>query len=225
MNSEEKIDMDIRIILADNHTIMLEGLNALIKKQSDITVIGMAECGHEAVKLVQELLPDVIIMSLSIPYLNGVEATYQITSNFKDTKVIILSMHEDKYYVIKALKAGALGYLHKSCSFDEVIRAVQTVVNNKFYLSSNIAAKVFRHYVHALRNGGSLIPSPLTDRECEVLQMITEGNSTNEIATNLSLSVKTIETHRKNIMDKLDIHSIAELTKYAIRESVTTIDK
>lgn len=217
--------MAIRIILAEDHKIMLEGLRSLIGKQSGITVIGEAGSGRMAVKLALELLPDIVIMDITMPDLNGIEATYQITSELQDTKVIILSMHDDKLYVIKAFKAGALGYLLKKSTFDELICAVQTVNNSEIYLSPGITDIVIENFVHSLSNNKSLSSSLLTDRECEVLRLIAEGKSTKEISLSLYVSIKTVEVHRKNIKDKLGIYNVAELTKYAIREGLTSLDK
>lgn len=217
--------MGIRIILADDHKIMLEGLRVLIEKQSDMTVVGEAETGQMAVDMAKELSPDIVIMDITMPDLNGIEAASRIRTESRDTNVIILSMHDDKLYVIKAFKAGVLGYLLKKSAFDELVHAIRTVNNNGIYISSAIANIVIDNFVRSLSNNKSLMSLPLTNRECEVLKLISEGKSTKEIASTLYVSIKTIESHRKKIMDKVGIYSTAELTKYAIREGLTPLDR
>lgn len=216
--------MSIKVILADDHKIMLEGLRTLISKQPGMSVIGEAIDGYEAIKLTEDLSPDVVIMDITMPGLNGIKVTEKITSEFSDTKVIILSMHDDKLYVIKAFKAGALGYLLKKSAFNELICAIQTVNNGSVYISSSIASIVMENFVFSLANKKSLHSLLLTDRENEVLKMIAEGKSTKAMAAALYVSMKTVESHRKKIMDKLEIHSVAELTKYAVREGLTSLD-
>lgn len=217
--------MGIRIILADDHKIMREGLRVLIEKQSDMTVVGEAETGQMAVDMAKELSPDIVIMDITMPDLNGIEAASRIRTESRDTNVIILSMHDDKLYVIKAFKSGVLGYLLKKSAFDELVRAIRTVNNNGIYISSAIANIVIDNFVRSLSNNKSLLSLPLTNRECEVLKLISEGKSTKEIASTLYVSIKTIESHRKKIMDKVGIYSTAELTKYAIREGLTPLDR
>ncbi len=217
--------MAIRIILADDHEIVLEGLHTLIEKQQDMKIIGEAKSGQVAVKLVSKHSPDVIIMDISMPDLNGIEAIHQITAESQNTKVVVLSVHDDKRYVIGALKAGALGYVLKGSSSKELIQAIKTVINNKIYWDPCIANNILEGFVFSLTNNLSLNTFMLTNRENEVLQMIAEGKTTKEAASLLYVSKSTIEAHRKKIMDKLDIRSIAELTKFAIREGLTTIEK
>ena len=216
--------MAIKILLADDHQIMLEGLRTLIRSQPGMTVVGEAEDGQTAVELALELLPDIAIMDITMPGLNGIDAASRITSESGNTKIIVLSMHADKMYVIKAFKAGVRGYLLKKSAFNELICAIQTVSDNGVYISSSIANIVIENFIRSLSNSRSLVSSILTDRESEVLKHIAEGKSTKEIALSLYVSVKTVETHRKKIMDKLEMHSIAALTKYAIREGLTSID-
>lgn len=216
--------MSIRILVADDHKIVREGLCALIEKQSNMEVVAQAENGRIALQLVQKLSPDVVIMDITMPDLNGIEATCQIVSEVPDTKVIALSMHSDKRFVTKMLSAGASGYLLKDCAFDEVNHAIHSVVTNRPYLSPDIVGVVIEDYVNHLAKTHSLNPSTLTMREGEVLQLLAEGKTTKQIASSLYLSVKTVETHRQNIMNKLDIRSIAELTKYAIHEGLTSLD-
>jgi len=217
--------MAIRIILADDHKIVLEGLHTLIEKQQDMKIVGEAENGQVAVKLVSKHSPDVIIMDISMPDLNGIDAIRKITAESRNTKVVVLSIHDDKRYVMEAFKAGALGYLLKSSSSRELIYAIQTVISNKIYIDPSIANIMLEGVVCALSNNVSLNSFMLTNRECEVLKLIAEGKTTKEIALILYVSKSTIEAHRKKIMDKLDIYSVAGLTKFAIREGLTTIEK
>ena len=189
-----------------------------------MTVVGEAEDGQTAVELALELSPDIAVMDITMPGLNGIDAASRITSESGNTKIIVLSMHADKMYVIKAFKAGAKGYLLKKCAFNELICAIQTVSDNGVYISSGIANIVIENFIRSLSSSRSLVSSILTDRESEVLKHIAEGKSTKEIALSLYVSAKTVETHRKKIMDKLEMHSIAALTKYAIREGLTSID-
>ena len=211
--------MKLRILLVDDHKIVREGLRTLIEKQPGLEVVGEADSGRMALKLTRELKPDVVIMDITMPDLNGIEATRQIHSEIPGVKVIALSMHSDKRLVTGILMAGASGYLLKEdCDSVELARAIQAVASNQTYLSPKIGEVVIKDYMRHLSITTSSPFSILTPREREVLQLLAEGKSTKEIASSLHLSVKTIETHRNKIMEKLDIHSIAELTKYAIRE-------
>ncbi len=215
--------MSIKVILADDHKIMREGLRSLLEKEPDIEVVAEAENGRTAVQQVQELSPDIVIMDVSMQDLNGIEATRQIIARYPDVKVLALSMHSDKTYVAGILSAGASGYLLKDSAFDELAEAIRVVISGQFYLSSRVAASVTKDYVRHL--SGTSDPSThsnLTAREREVLQLLAEGKSKKQVALQLNMSVKTVETHRQKIMEKLDIYSIAELTKYAIREGLTS---
>lgn len=216
--------MSIRIILADDHKIVRKGLMALIEKQPSMKVIAEAEDGRATVQLVREMLPDVVIMDVAMPDMNGIEATRQIIANTFDVKVIALSMHSDKRFVVEMLKVGALGYMLKDCAFEELVHAIRAVTANKTYLSPEIADILVKDYVHLISMKNLSVFSILTAREREVLQLLAEGKPTREIATTLQISVKTVETYRKQIMDKLNMHSIAELTKYAIREGLTSLE-
>ena len=216
--------MKLRILLVDDHKIVREGLRTLIEKQPGLEVVGEADSGRMALKLTRELKPDVVIMDITMPDLNGIEATRQIHSEIPGVKVIALSMHSDKRLVAGILMAGASGYLLKEdCDSVELGRAIQAVASNQTYLSPKIGEVVIKDYMRHLSITTSSPFSILTPREREVLQLLAEGKSTKEIASSLHLSVKTIETHRNKIMEKLDIHSIAELTKYAIRERLTPL--
>jgi two-component system, NarL family, response regulator NreC len=215
--------MATRIIIADDHTIMRQGLRSLIEKQKDMEVIAEAENGKMAVALAGELKPDIILMDVTMPDLNGIGATQQIMSSLPDTKIIALSMLSDRQFISSMLRCGASGYLLKDCAFEEVINAIRTVLSHRSYLSPSIVDKVVQDYTHPVSDGSSVY-SVLTNREREILQNIAEGKSVKEIAQLLFLSIKTVETHRQQIMNKLGIHSIAELTKYAIQEGLTTIN-
>jgi len=215
--------MALKILLVDDHKIVRDGLRNLLEKHPDIVVAGEAEDGREALQLARKLSPDVVIMDIAMPDLNGMEATRQILSELHNVKVIALSMHSDKRFVSEMLKAGASAYLLKDCAFEELITAIRTIMKGKTYLSPGIADVVIEDYIRKGSKEDSSVFSILSDREREVLQLMVEGKSTKEIAANLNVSAKTIETHRTNLMTKLDIHTIAELTKYAIREGLTSL--
>ena len=216
---------NIKILLADDHKITREGLRSLLDKQQDIDVVAEAEDGRTAVRMTGELLPDVVIMDVSMPDLNGVQATKQIAGQFPDVKIIGLSMHSDSLFVTEMLKSGASGYLLKDCAFEELAQAIRTVVAGKTYLTPSISGVVVNDYLHRLAKVDLSEADVLTGRELEVLQLIAEGNSTKQTALKLHISVKTVETHRRQIMNKLDIYTIAELTKYAIRKGLTSLEK
>ena len=217
--------MTTRIILADDHGIMREGLRALLEKQSGIEVIAEADNGRTTVELSRELKPDVVIIDIAMPDLNGIEATRQIVAESPGVKVIALSMHSDRKFVREMLSAGASGYMLKDSAFEELDKAVSTVNDNKTYLSPGIAETVVKDYLGKIVTDNSAASIALTNREREVLQLFAEGKTTKQIASLLFVSIKTIETHRKQIMDKLGLNSIAELTKYAIREGLTSLEK
>jgi DNA-binding NarL/FixJ family response regulator len=175
-------------------------------------------------RLVQELKPQVVIMDISMPDLNGIEATRQMLAESPGVKVIALSMHSDSLFVLNMLKAGASGYLLKDCALEELTKAIRTVVRQKTYLSPGISDIVIKDFVSGWSTTGTSAFSILTAREREVLQLMAEGKSTNQIADSLYVSVKTVEAHRKQLMNKLGIHSVAELTKYAIRQGLTSLE-
>ena len=216
--------MSTRILLAEDHAIVREGLRSLLEKQTDMEIIGETEDGRKAVELVRELMPDIVIMDISMPNLNGIDATRRITGEFPDVKVIALSIHANRRFVTDMLSAGAAGYILKECMFDELVRAIKTVVTNGSYLGSKITGVVIEDYVKRLATTAETPLSTLTSREREVLQLVAEGKSTKQIAMALHVSTKTIEANRRQIMLKLDIHSIAELTKYAVREGLTSLE-
>jgi two-component system response regulator NreC len=216
----------IKVVLADDHQIVRHGLRSLLSAEPDIKVVGEADNGRAVIRLVQELSPQVVIMDISMPDLNGIEATRQILSDFSGVKVIALSMHSDSLFVLNMFKAGASGYLLKDCALEELVKAVRTVMNRKIYLSPSISDIVIKDFVigWSPEDSSSSAYSILTAREREVLQLMAEGKTTNQIAESLCISVKTVEAHRKQLMTKLDIHSVAELTKYAIRQGLTTLE-
>ncbi|MCK5420912.1 MAG: response regulator transcription factor [Deltaproteobacteria bacterium] len=216
--------MSIKIIIADDHRIIHDSLNPLLDKQTDIEVVGVADNGRKAVKLTKELKPDLVIMDISMPDLNGIEATRQIITQCPGTKIIALSMNTDKRYVKGMLKAGASGYLTKGCSFEELANAIRVVAAGKKYLSPEISEIVIGESLVSSSVKGASDSSELTMREREVLQLLAEGKKVKEIADKLFISMKTVHVHRKHIMEKLDIHSIAELTKLAIREGLISLE-
>jgi two-component system response regulator NreC len=217
-------DMSIRILLADDHKIVRDGLRALLKNQSGMEVIAEAGDGRSTVQMVQELLPNVVIMDIAMPDMNGIEATRQITATAPNVKIVALSMHSDKRFVAEMLKAGASGYLLKDCAFEELDNAIRAVIANRIYLSPKLADIIIKDYTRLFPKTEFSVFSILTFREREVLQLLAEGKTTKEISSSLQISAKTVETYRKQLMDKLDIHSIAELTKYAVREGLTSLD-
>jgi len=216
--------MDIKILLADDHKITRDGLKALLDSQKKMIVIGEAENGRQAVRLAVDLVPDVVVMDINMPELNGIEATRQIIAELPSTKIIALSMYSDKRYVVGMLKAGVSGYLLKNCAFDELVSAISAVVANQNYMSPKIADTVMKDYANILESSDASPISLLTAREREVLQLIAEGLKTKEIAARIHVSVKTVETHRQQIMRKLNAKSVAELTKIALREGITSLD-
>ncbi len=216
--------MTIKIILADDHNVLREGLKSLLNQQQDFEVIGEADNGRDAVRLTKKLEPDIVVLDIGMPNMNGIQATQHIVAEVPDTKVLALSMHSDHQFVVKMLQAGASGYMLKDCAYEELISAVRDITAGKFYLSKDVTGVVISNYINMIQAVDAVSHPTLTSRERETLQLISEGKSTVETANLLNVSPKTIETHRKNIMDKLDIHNIADLTKYAVREGITSIE-
>jgi two-component system, NarL family, response regulator NreC len=223
-NSFGSTNQPVRIILADDHQIVRQGLRILLEAEPDMEIVAEADNGRKVLKLAQDLLPDVIIMDLSMPELNGIEATRQILSGAPEVKVIALSMHSDSLFVLNMIKSGASGYLLKDCALEELVKAIRAVVDNKTYLSPGVSDIVIRDFVTGWQTTTSSAFSVLSPREREVLQLMAEGRTTNQIADGLCVSVKTVEAHRKQVMTKLGIHSVAELTKYAIRQGLTSLE-
>ncbi len=216
--------MAIRIVIVDDHRIVREGLRGLLDAQPDMEVVAEAGDGRSALRLVQEHSPSVVVMDVSMPDLNGIEATRQITGHVPGVRVLALSMHCEGRFVAGMLGAGAAGYLSKDCASEELVVAIHTVVANQTYLSPAMAQIVVRDYIASLERAQVTALSVLTPREREVLQLIAEGTTVKEIAAKLCLGAKTVETHRQHLMEKLGVRSIAELTKYAIREGLTSVD-
>ena len=216
--------MKLRLLLVDDHKLFRDGLRSMIEPQRGMEIVGEARDGQSAVALAHELKPDVILMDVSMPELNGIEATRKIIADQPAAKIIMLSMHSDRRYVIEALRSGARGYLLKDSAFDEVVAAIRECISGKVYLSTQIANIVINDYISLAKSADASAYAVLSAREREVLQMFAEGKTTKEIAAQLQVSAKTIESHRKQVMDKLNLHSIAELTKYAIREGLTELD-
>ena len=214
--------MGIDILLVDDHKIFREGVRNLLEKQADMKVVGEAEDGRTAVDLVRTLSPAVVVMDVTMPNLNGIDATRRILSKKPDVKVIALSMHAHRRLVREMLDAGASGYLLKECAFDELVQAIHlTVERNQIFLSSEISRMVVDNYLHPPRKGEIPGIPVLTPKEREILQLIAEGDTSGQVAEILGMSVRTVEKHRLNIMRKLNLRSVAELVKYAIREGLT----
>jgi two-component system, NarL family, response regulator NreC len=216
--------MKIKVLLADDHKIFRDGLRTLIEKEVGMEVVAEAENGRKTIKLAEKLTPNVIIMDVSMPDMNGIEATRRIMAGRPDVKVIALSMHSDQRFVLDMLEAGASGYLLKDCAFGELAVAIRQVTAGNTYLSPKIADVVVRGYLNKTPDSGLTKSVLLTSREREILQLIAEGLTSREIAAHVYLSIKTVETHRRNIMQKLNMRSIADLTRYAIREGLVSLN-
>ena len=213
--------MSVKILIADDHKIMRDGLRTLLEKEKGLDVIAEAQNGRETIRLAEQLKPDIIIMDISMDDLNGIDATRSILARKPAPRIIALSMHNDKRFVAGMFEAGALGYLLKDCAYDELLQAIRQVMSGRTYLCSMISGVVVRDYIQRMRKNE---PSLLSQREKEILQLLAEGSTTKRIADQLQVSVKTVETHRQHIMEKLNIFSIAELTKYAIKEGITSLE-
>ncbi len=216
----------VRILIAEDHTIVRKGLCSILKNEKDIDVVGEAENGKEAIKQVEELIPDIVVMDISMPLLNGLEATLQIKKRFPEVKVLILTMHTSEEYVSEILKAGASGYIVKKAAPEELVSAIHAVSQGNSFLSPSVSKSVIKKFLQvAGAEAGLEKSSLLTEREREVLQLIAEGYSTRKIADLLFISVKTVEAHRSHIMEKLDLHNIADLTRYAIRTGIISSER
>jgi two-component system response regulator NreC len=211
----------LRLLLADDHSVMRSGLRALLERQQNLEVVGETENGREAVQLAEKLKPDVVVMDVGMPLLNGIEATKAILKEQPNTVVIILSMHADETYVMRALKAGARGYLLKDSAAGDLLNAIQAVSQNKSYFSPKVSHILAEDYVRVLKQKGEVDTYELlTDREREILQLLAEGKANKEVATSLNISPYTVETHRKHILEKLNLHNPAELILYAVRKGI-----
>ena len=216
--------MSTRILLVDDHGVIREGLRSLLEKQPDIEVVGEAEDGRKAVELARELLPEIVVMDITMPNLNGVDATRQIKQSFPRVSIIALSIHANRLFVTNMLKAGASAYILKECLFDELIQSIREVRAGNTYLSPRITDVVVGDYIERLATTLEPQSAGLTDRQRQIVQALAEGKMMKQIALELHVSVKTIEANRRQIMEKLNIHSIAELTKYAVREGLTSLE-
>lgn len=216
--------MKTQIILVDDHEIVREGLRSLIEKQPDMKVIGEAETGRQALHLAKKLNPDVLIMDISMPDLNGIDATAQIMAERPATRVVGLSMHADRRFLLGILKAGACGFVLKESAFAELVQAVRAAGEGEIFVSPRVAGNVIKHLLGRPSAAEVSPADKLTTREREVLQLIAEGHRTRQIAGRLNISVKTVEARRRNLMRKLDLRSVAALTKFAIREGLTDTD-
>ena len=216
--------MSIKIILADDHKIFREGMRSLLDKEPDMEVIAGADNGKETVRLAEELLPNVVVMDITMPDLNGIDATRYIKKKAPTVRVLCLSMHSDRRFVLEMFRAGVSGYLLKNCAFKELTRAIHAVVANQIYISPQIAHIVVDESLAHSATDTPSAKSVLTPKEREVLQLIAEGKNTKQMALHLHKSIKTVETHRRNIMRKLNLRSVAELTRYAISEGLISLD-
>ena len=215
--------MPVKILLGDDHIMVRDGLKFLLKQIPDLEVVGEADNGRDIVRLSQKFSPDIVIMDIAMPELNGIEATRQILNENPEVKVIALSMHSSRRMVEEMIQAGAVGYVLKNSAFEELAEAVRNVRSNRAYISPSITAIV----LEKIARPGSGEPTPssvLSPREREVLQMLSEGKSTKEISAAINVSPSTVETHRRKIMQKLNIKTLPELTKFAIREGITSVD-
>ena len=213
--------MSIRILLADDHGVVRKGLRFLLERQIEMEVVGEASDGREAVRLAEELKPDIAIMDIAMPLLNGIEATAQIVKKEPRTSVIILSMHSDEDYLLSALNAGAKGYLLKDSAEVDVVRAIQAVANGTPFFSPEIAKTLLEDYMRFLQQRNLQDSYELlTEREKETLQLLAEGKSNKEVAALLNVSVYTVDTHRTHLMQKLNLHNTAEIVLYAVRKKI-----
>lgn len=224
-DAAEDADMNVRLLLADDHEMMRQGLRALIAREADFAVVAEAENGQETLESARKCAPHVVVMDVAMPDLNGIEATRKLLAANSGIKVVALSGHANREFVREMLKAGASAYVLKSRAYKDLVLAIHEVMEGKTYLSPDVARGVVDEYVGSA-SSSSKHPAfvVLTNREREALQLISEGRSTKEVADSLNVSVKTIETHRRNIMEKLNLYSVAEITKYAIREGITSVD-
>ncbi len=213
----------LKILIADDHAIVREGLRALLEKEPDMTVVAEATSGREAIQMARDFHPDVIIMDISMPDMNGIEATSQITKEMGDVRVLVLSMESDRRFVVEALKAGATGYVLKDSAFAELATAIRTVAAHETYLGPRITALIIKEYFQRIPDEVPTSYDALLPREREIVQLITDGKNTKEIAYQLNICVKTVENQRHSIMNKLNLYSVAELTKYAIRKGLTSL--
>ncbi len=211
------------ILLADDHRVVREGLRTLLSQEPDLSVVGEAADGHQVVEMARALRPDVVIMDIAMPTLNGIEAARLIVAENPSVRVVALSMYADRRFVTQILRAGAMGYVLKEAAFEELAHAIRTVAGGRPYLSSSVAGFVVEEFVQQVSPAPVKSLDLLTNREREVLRLLAEGKRARDIASELKIGVKTAEAHRQNLMNKLEMHTIAELTRFAIREGLTTV--
>lgn len=225
MNAAKTRD-EIKVLLVDDHAILREGVHALLSREPDITVVGEAGDGQEAVELVPRLRPDVVIMDIVMPRMNGLEATRLIKERHPGVRVLILSMYDDQEYVVQIIQAGASGYVLKRVVTEDLVRAIHEVHAGESFLYPPIAATLIGDYLRVTKgdSAGRVVGEALTSREREVLKLIADGYSNQEIAEHLGLSRKTVDSHRANAMRKLDLHDVTEVVKYAIRTGLITLE-
>lgn len=216
--------MSVRVIVVDDHPTVRRGLRSLIEEESDMAVVGEADNGHAAIEITHQQIPDVLVMDVSMPELNGIEATRRIVAELPSVRVLCLSMHADQKVVAAMLAAGASGYVLKNAAATEFVEAVRVVAASQTYLSPSVASGVVNDYTLFLSGARKPAGPRLTSREREVLQLMAEGHGTADIAGRLTISAKTVATHRQHIMDKLGLYNTAALTKFAIREGITTLE-
>ena len=216
---------EIHILLADDHALVRQGLRVLLEAEKKFKVIGEASDGLETLELVEQLKPDVLVLDLMMPNLNGLETTRQLSKQYEHTKIIILSMYDDEGFVLEALQNGASGYVLKDSNSADLVFAVNEVVAGRHYLSPPLSERAIAAYQQFTKTGAFDKYDTLTTREREVLQLTVEGNTNSEVAQKLGISVRTAETHRSNMMNKLDIHLQADLIRYAIKRGIIPMDK
>ena len=221
VSEQETLQKKIRILLADDHTILRAGLKMMLNAQPDMEIVGEAQDGRQSIAEAQKLQPDVVLMDITMPDINGIEATKQIKKLLPDTRVLVLTMHEHDEYVFQALRAGASGYMLKEAAATDLITALRVIQSGQFYLSPTAQSVMVGDYLQRVRAGEEKDSySSLTEREREILKLVAEGYTNNQIAERLVISPKTVDTHRTHIMDKLNLHSRAELVKYAMRRGL-----
>jgi DNA-binding NarL/FixJ family response regulator len=216
------IGVNKKIFLADDHQIILDGLSSLLEKQTNLQVIGTATSGRETIEKVQKLKPDILILDITMPDINGIDIAKQIKKSMPEVRIVALSIHQNLRYVSEMIKAGASGYLLKQCAFEELALCLRMVEADQLFLSPTISQTLVQDYLYRMANESENAFSLLSGREREVLQLLAEGTSAKQIAELLNLSVKTVETHRQNVMRKIGAHNLADLVKYAIREGITS---
>lgn len=214
--------MSVRILLVDDHAILREGLRAILQSERDLVVVGEAANGQDALELADKLCPDVVVMDIGMSGLNGLEATRRLIRRDAKVKVLALSTHTDKQFVLGMLDAGAAGFVIKGAARKDLIQAIRTIMRNRQYISAGVADSMSDRYAQGINSTPAPSSATLGAKQREVLQLVAEGNTSREISEIMKISIKTVEAHRRNIMNKLSVHTVAELTKYAVREGMTS---